>query len=85
VWAVSASALAVLLASINLLRTSRTGDRALAWICLIGCLAWIVLALAFNLSIGNVFDPRGLIHAIVTMVLAFFSLQSLSAVRAQPA
>lgn len=84
IWAVSASAFAILLAAINLLRAGRPGDRALAWICLIGCIAWIVLALAFNLSIGNIFDPRGLTHAIVTAVLAFFSLRTLTAAAREP-
>jgi hypothetical protein len=73
VWAISASALAILLAAINLLRVNRPDDKTLAWICLTGCIAWIVLALAFNVSIGNIFDPRGLTHAIVTAALAFFS------------
>jgi hypothetical protein len=76
VWAISASALATLLAAINLLRVNRPDDRSLAWICLAGCIAWIMLTLAFNVSIGNIFDPRGLTHAIVTAGLAFFSLRT---------
>jgi len=76
VWAISASALAILLAAINLLRVYRPDDRALAWICLAGCVAWIVLALAFNFSIRNIFDPRGLTHAIVSAMLAFFSMRT---------
>jgi len=68
VWAISASVLAILLASINLLRVNRPADRTLAWICLGGRVAWIALALAFNASTGNIFDPRGLTHAIVTAV-----------------
>jgi TRAP-type C4-dicarboxylate transport system permease large subunit len=76
VWAISASALAILLAAINLLRVNRPDDKTLAWICLAGCIVWIVLALAFNVSIGNIFDPRGLTHAIVTAALAFFSLRT---------
>ena len=79
VWAISASVLAILLAAINLLRVSRRDDKALAWICLAGCITWIALALAFNISIGNIFDPRGLTHAIVTAVLAYFSWRSATA------
>lgn len=44
VWAFAASALAILLASINLLRVNRPEDLALAWICFVGCVAWIALA-----------------------------------------
>jgi hypothetical protein len=76
VWAFSASALAILVASINLLRVDRPQDRALAWICFAGCIAWIMLALAFNVSVGSIADPRGLTHAVVTAVLAFFSFRA---------
>jgi len=76
VWAISASAFAILIAAINMLRMNRPGDHTLAWICFVGCVAWIVLALSFNVSIGHVADPRGLIHAIVTAGLAFFSFRS---------
>ncbi len=75
VWAFAASALAILVAAINLLRVNRPEDRTLAWICFAGCIAWIVLVLAFNVSVGNIADPRGLTHALVTAVLAFFSLR----------
>jgi hypothetical protein len=78
VWAVSASVLTILLASINLLRANRPGDKALAQICLAGCVAWIALAVAFNASVGNILDPRGLAHAIITAALAFFSLRTMA-------
>jgi hypothetical protein len=79
VWAISATVLAILLAALNFVRAGRPGDRTLAWICTIGCLAWLVLALAFGVSIGNIFDPRADLHALVALVLALFSLRTATA------
>jgi hypothetical protein len=76
-WAWSGSLAALLLASLNLLRTGRPADRPLAWVCLGGCLAWIVVAVSFGSIIGNVFDPRAVIHAINAAVLAAMSVRTL--------
>lgn len=75
-WALSASFAVLLLAAVNLLRTSRDGDRALASISFVGCLVWIGFVLCFAHLIGNFLDFRFLIHFIVTTVLALFSLRS---------
>ena len=75
-WALSASFAVFLLAAINLLRTARTGDRVLAWISFAGCLVWLGFVFWFGRLIGNVFDFRPLVNAILTLVLAFFSLRS---------
>ena len=76
VWSLAGSFAAILLATINLMRINRERDVMLARVCLVGCLCWIVIALMFNRSIGNMLDPRGLWHAIVALVLAWFSFQS---------
>jgi hypothetical protein len=75
-WALSASQLALLLAAINLLRTSRPGDRPLAWICVAGNLVWAVSAFTFGALIGNVFDVRALVHGLTALALAGFSLKA---------
>lgn len=75
-WALSASFAVLLLAAVNLLRTSRQGDRALGWISFAGCLVWIGFVVWFGHLIGNYFDFRFLIHFIVTTVLALFSLRT---------
>jgi len=74
-WALSASFAGELLAAVNLLRTARPGDRALAWISLGGCLVWIGFVVCFGHLIGNYLDFRFLINFIVTAVLAVFSLR----------
>jgi uncharacterized membrane protein HdeD (DUF308 family) len=76
VWALSGSVAALLLAAINLLRVDRPADRALAWVSLAGCIAWIAVAIAFGLTLDSALDPRVLYHVIVTVGLAAFSLNS---------
>jgi uncharacterized membrane protein len=73
VWAISATAFAALLAVLNFVRAGRPEDRTLAWICFGGCVAWIVLALSFGISVGNIFDVRADLHALAAFVLAVFS------------
>lgn len=75
-WALCASFAVFLLASINLLRTSRDGDRALSWISLAGCLVWIGFVIWFGRLIGNMLDFRPLVNLVITMVLAVLSLRS---------
>lgn len=75
-WALSASFAVFLLAGINLLRIRREDDRALAWICALGCAVWIGFALSFGTLIGNVFDFRPLVNMIVALVLGVFSVRT---------
>ena len=76
VWALAGSLAALLLASLNLMRVNRPGDRTLALVCTAGSIAWVFIAVGFGVSIGNALDPRALIHAINAAVLAGFSVQS---------
>lgn len=76
-WALSASFALFLLASLNLLRTWRSGDAAMAWICLLGCLMQAAFAIWFGQLIGNLLDVRPFINAIVALLLAVFSGRSL--------
>jgi len=75
-WALSASFAGILLASVNLLRTARPGDRALAWISFAGCLVWSGFVVAFGHLIHNFLDFRVLVNLILTAALALFSLRS---------
>jgi hypothetical protein len=75
-WALSASFAVFLLAAVNLARAGRKGDRTLAWISFGGCVVWIGFVLWFGLLIGNVFDFRPLVNAVIALVLAIFSLRS---------
>src|SRR5689334_20174906 len=76
-WALSGSLAALLLAALNLLRAGRPQDRPLAWVCVFGCVAWIAVAVSFGRIIGNVLDPRPLIHTVNAAVLAGMSVRTL--------
>ena len=76
VWALAGTLAIGLLAAINLLRVSRPGDRALAWVSFAGCAGWLVLAFGFGVSIGAPLDPRVLYHVLAALVLAAFSLRA---------
>jgi hypothetical protein len=76
VWALSGSLAALLLAALNLLRVGRPEDRVLAWVCAGGSIAWVAVALCFGAAIGNVLDPRALIHAVNAAGLAGFSIRT---------
>jgi hypothetical protein len=75
-WAWAASFAVLLLAAINLLRTARPGDAALAWICFAGCVTWIGFCLWFGALLHNFLDFRPLIHIVLAAVLAVFSVRT---------
>lgn len=76
VWALSATGLSILVAVLNFIRAGRPEDRTLAWVCFGGCIVWVVLALSFGASIGNLADPRADLHALAAAVLAAFSFRT---------
>jgi len=78
-WALCASVLIVLLGVINVLRVSRPRDAALAWVCAGGLVCWLVAAIIFGKLVGNVFDFRVIIFAVLSIGLIFFSLRTVAA------
>jgi hypothetical protein len=77
VWSLGAALSGYLLGALNLVRAGRPWDRTLALITTLGMACWILVALAFNRSIGNMLDPPGLGHSIIAFVLLCFSLRTL--------
>lgn len=75
-WSLSASVLGVLIALLNLLRTYRAGDRALAWLALAGCIAWLAISVTFGELLGRPFDPRVLTFVVLTCGLGYFSMRA---------
>jgi hypothetical protein len=73
-WSLCATVLTLLIAALNLLRVERPADRPLAWICFASSLSWGVAAFTAGVLIGNIFDPRPLMHWVTALVLAGFSL-----------
>lgn len=77
IWSLGAALAALLLGVLNLLRASREDDRALAWITSLGTACWGLIAVAFAVSIGNLLDPRPLMHAVDSLLLVGFSAATL--------
>jgi hypothetical protein len=73
-WSLTASELIFLLAAINLLRSWRPTDRALAAITAVATGAYFVFTLRFGQIIGNMFDFRVILFGAVTLGLTAFSV-----------
>jgi uncharacterized membrane protein len=74
-WALTASLLIFLLAAINLLRTWRPGDRALALLTACASAAYFIFTLRFGQLIGNLADFRVILFAVLTLGLAGFAVR----------
>ena len=70
VWSLSATAFAIAVVFLNILRIQRPDDRPIRWGAVGFALAWAVLALMFGASQGSFFDPRALTHAALSLALA---------------
>jgi membrane protein DedA with SNARE-associated domain len=77
IWSLGSALAALLLGAMNLLRASRENDQALAWITTVGTFCWGLVAVAFGVSIGNLLDPRPLMHAVDSLALVGFSVATL--------
>lgn len=75
-WSLTASVLIFLLAALNLLRSWRPADRALAAI--VGCAsaAYFVVTIFFGRLIGDMTDFRVILFGIVSAGLTLFSLRT---------
>ncbi len=73
IWSLGSALAAALLGALNILRAGRPEDKTLAVITLVGTACWVPLAVSFGVSIGNLFDERAMLHAIVAIVLVIFS------------
>jgi hypothetical protein len=68
------SVLAMLIGALNLLRTNRPNDRALAWLAVGATAAWFVISVIFGFLIGNLLDPRVIGFILITAGLIYFGL-----------
>jgi len=74
-WSLTDSVLIGLIAAINLLRTWRPGDRALALVAALGSAANLVIAFAFGRLIGDMADFRVLLFGALSLGLLGFGLR----------
>ena len=77
VWSLAGVLAAALLVALNVMRMNRPNDRTLSWVSLLGCLAWVAIALLFGSTIGNIMDFRVLIHAVAALGLSILSWRTL--------
>ncbi|MEA1672377.1 hypothetical protein [Nitrospirillum sp. BR 11163] len=75
-WALSASILVILIGALNLLRSTRAGDRPLAWICAAGLLAWMGCCIAFAAIAGTWLEPHAALFLLLSAGLLGFSLRT---------
>lgn len=74
-WSLTATELVFLLAAINLLRTWRPGDRALAAITALASAAYFLFTLRFGQIVGNLVDFRVILFGALTLGLTAFSVR----------
>jgi Na+/proline symporter len=67
VWSLSATAFTLAVVTFNLL--ARSGDRAFLAAGMVSAAVWAALALGFGSAVGNIFDPRAIMHAVPSVVL----------------
>jgi hypothetical protein len=69
VWSLAGSTLTFLIVYLHVLRVRRGDDRPLAIAAAVSTAAWIGLALGFGAAVGDVADPRALMHVVVSLAL----------------
>jgi len=77
IWSLGAALAGLVLGALNLVRAVRPEDKPIAVIAVVGTALWALIAFAFGKSINNIFDPRPLIHCIVSIVLVIFGIRTL--------
>lgn len=75
-WAQWFTLVIVLVGAINLLRSFRPDDKALAWLAAGAALSYAASALTFGLLIGNMVDPRVVGFTAIALGLALISLRT---------
>lgn len=74
VWSLSATCFVFLLVFLHVVRIYRPQDRTVRMAAIVASGAWIGLALAFGAAVGDIADPRALMHVVVTSALLMTSL-----------
>jgi len=74
-WSLTASELIFLLAAMNLLRSWRPTDRALAALTVVATGAYFLFTLRFGQIIGNLFDFRVILFGALTLGLTAFGVR----------
>jgi len=74
-WSLTATLLIILLAALNLLRSWRPGDRALAALAASASAAYFVDTIFFGRLVGNLADFRVILFGAISLGLTVFGLR----------
>lgn len=74
VWSLTAVCYVFLIVCLQVLRVVRPNDQPVRIVATIATAAWLALALWFGDAIGNILDPRALMHAGVSAALLLTTL-----------
>lgn len=77
VWSLSGVLACSLLVALNIIRHARSGDKPIAILSTTGNMLWFVVVILFGMSIGNIYDPRVMIHAIAAIILSIYGFASI--------
>jgi hypothetical protein len=77
VWSLGTSLAGFILGALNVLRATRSPDKAVAAITLPGSAAFVLIAIGFGVAIHNLGDPRVIGNVVIATALALFSLSTL--------
>ena len=69
VWSLSATAFTFLIVFLQALRIQRPHDRPVTIGATVATIAWLGLALSFGSAVGDIADPRAMMHALVSAAL----------------
>jgi hypothetical protein len=83
-WSLCAGPLMVLVAAINLLRSRRPRDPAIAWISAAASASYLVVTLGFGRLIGDMADPQVIGFGVIALGLTLFSVMGAASLRARP-
>lgn len=75
VWSLSGVLACLLVVAFNVLSIQRPGDRPVRMLAGASALGWIVIVVLFGLSIGNVADPRVLMHLVAAAGLLVLAVR----------
>ena len=83
VWSLTAVFCVFAVVFLQALRLTRKNDRWIGGGATVATAAWMLLALGFGAAIGDILDPRGLVHAGASAALLITTLLSASDARSR--
>jgi hypothetical protein len=74
-WALCGTVLILMVAALNLLRSSRPADNNLAWVAAAASAAYMAISISFGFLVDNPFDARAMAFAAVSLGLSLIGIR----------